>query len=69
MHSMHNCTLCKISVEFNLVKSIIYDKQTALLFVTASKLLVTAVHVQAIKAYRGSRVIAPSILNLATIWR
>lgn len=67
MHSMHNCTLCKISVEFNFVKSIIiYDKQTALLFAIAPKLLVTAVHVQAIKAFRGSRGIAPPILNLGS---
>lgn len=55
MHSMHNCTLCKISVEFNFVKSkIIYDKQIALLFAIASMLLVTAVHVQAIKVSGGA---------------
>jgi len=36
---------------------------------TASELLDTAVYVQAIKAYSGSRGTAQSILNLATICR
>ena len=70
LHSMHNCKLCVRYLLSLLIKSIIiYDQQTVLLIITASELLDTAVHVQAIKAYRGSSGIDPSILNLATIYR